>query len=138
MPLSFHHIPFAAYAPKILEPKKIDKLCCQMDLFPTIMGMLRIPYVNNTFGIDILRESREYVYFSADKKIGCIDKEDFLVERPDGVKSVYRHVSKETANIYQKRKAKVDSMRNYTYSMIQAANWLIKNRKTGKQTKNNL
>ncbi len=41
MPLSYNHVPFIIYAPKLLkEPKVISNYGSQIDVFPTIMSLL--------------------------------------------------------------------------------------------------
>ena len=48
----------------------IDQPVMQIDLFPTIMGILQQPHLNTTPGADVFREPRPYAYFSG-SSIGC-------------------------------------------------------------------
>lgn len=52
--LTNEHVPLLFYAPKILQPKLVRQVCSQVDILPTIAGLAKITYRNNTFGRDLL------------------------------------------------------------------------------------
>lgn len=70
----------------------------QIDIFPTIMGLLQLPYTNNTLGINLLKEKRPYIYFSADDKYGVIDEEWFLMVNSEKKRSLYQYKTKSKNN----------------------------------------
>lgn len=72
IPISYHHTPLIIYSP-LIEKEVNRALGCQLDVTPTILGLLGIDYTRNSFGIDLLREQRPFAYFTADGKLGCID-----------------------------------------------------------------
>lgn len=131
MPLSYNHIPIMFYAPNILKtPQKFDNLMGQIDIYPTLMGMLKINYINNTLGMDILNNPRESIYFSADNKIGCIDNEWLYIYRFGGGESLYQYktgnqsdFSKTNVNVFEK-------LKNAALSQTQEGEWLYSNDKT--------
>jgi len=41
IPLNYHHSPLIIYAPKLLEPKTYENISGQIDIFPTIMGLIK-------------------------------------------------------------------------------------------------
>lgn len=132
MPLSFSHSPLIIYSPMFKEAKVLKQIGGQIDIFPTVMGLLNIPYVNNTFGIDLLKESRPYIFFSNDDKIGCIDNNYFYEYRcVNNDESLYKYRNKDINNYAPSMRAKADSMRTYAFSMMQSAQWLIANKKVG-------
>ena len=47
----------------------------QQDIAPTLLGMLGLPYTNNTMGINRLRQYRRYAYFVNNDHLGCCDGE---------------------------------------------------------------
>ena len=55
VPLQDFRIPLLIYAPKHIAPRRIDTLGAQIDLIPTLMGLLKFSYVSPFFGIDLLR-----------------------------------------------------------------------------------
>jgi|GEM_PF-130423 len=137
IPLSFHHTPLIIYSPALIgEPATIEKIGIQTDVFPTIMGLLRIPYVNNTFGIDLLREQRPCAYFSHDDKLGCINEDYFLIVDKSGKRSIYQYGINDNVDYIGEKKHLADSMQTYAMSMMQTAQWMLLNKLAGPQLKN--
>jgi phosphoglycerol transferase MdoB-like AlkP superfamily enzyme len=128
VPLTYFHTPMIFYSPVLIKPAQYYDVGLQIDLFPTLMGYLRLPYVNNTFGIDLTREKRPYSFFSSDDKLGCLNQEYFMVMRKDNNESLYKYRTKDVNNFLIENKNLADSMKVYTYSMIQTANWMIEHK----------
>ena len=124
MSLSYNHTPMIYYAPNIIEPQRFEKPGLQIDLFPTLMGFLQLPYVNNTLGVDLRNEGRKYAYFCTDNKVGCLNDEFFLVIRKEGPNSLYKYKSKEVENYYSSNQVLADEMKKYASSMILTSYWL--------------
>ena len=53
LPVHRYHIPLFVYAPKLIAPGKVDTLASQIDLMPTLLGMLNWSYESKFFGRDI-------------------------------------------------------------------------------------
>jgi phosphoglycerol transferase MdoB-like AlkP superfamily enzyme len=131
MPLTYNHIPLIVYAPKLIkESKSIDEFGGQIDVYPTIMGLLGYSYVNNTAGIDLLNEKRPYMYFSADDKIGCVNDSLFYIYRTNGKESLFKYKKEETKDYIADYKHIAIEMRNYAFANFQASQWMISNKKT--------
>jgi phosphoglycerol transferase MdoB-like AlkP superfamily enzyme len=128
VPLSYFHSPMIFYSPALIKPIVYNDVGLQIDLFPTLMGFAKLPYVNNTFGIDLTREKRPFSYFSADEKLGCLNQEYFMVIRKDNNESLYKYRNKDLTNYLNENKSLVDSMKVYTYSMLQTTNWMIEHK----------
>jgi len=56
LPPENYHIPLIIYAPGQVAPRRIDTIASQIDVGPTILGMLDFSYRSSFFGHDILRE----------------------------------------------------------------------------------
>ncbi|HMH18475.1 MAG TPA: LTA synthase family protein [Burkholderiales bacterium] len=56
LPLENYHIPLIVYAPRQVPPSRIDTIASQIDVGPTILGMLDFSYRSLFFGHDILKE----------------------------------------------------------------------------------
>ena len=54
LPLENYHIPMVIYAPKHVQPQRVDTIASQIDVPPTILGLLNISYRSRFFGQDIL------------------------------------------------------------------------------------
>ncbi|MBC6490858.1 hypothetical protein BC349_07430 [Flavihumibacter stibioxidans] len=55
MPLNRYHIPAWIFAPGIVKPQKFERLTSQIDIPPTILGLLNLPYESKFFGYDMFR-----------------------------------------------------------------------------------
>ncbi|MEO8101666.1 MAG: LTA synthase family protein [Betaproteobacteria bacterium] len=60
LPLENYHIPMVIYAPKHVPPQRIDTIASQIDVPPTILGLLNVSYRSRFFGQDILLEGRTH------------------------------------------------------------------------------
>ncbi len=58
LPVANYHIPLFIYAPEHIEPREFTDVISQIDLAPTLLGMLNIDYVSTFFGRNVLREDR--------------------------------------------------------------------------------
>jgi len=57
IPLHTYEIPLMIYAPKHLAPRRVDTLMTQIDVAPTVLGLLGLPYEAPFFGQDVLHSS---------------------------------------------------------------------------------
>ncbi len=138
IPLSFHHSPLIIYGPGLVrEPRTISSMSMQADVFPTLMGLLQLPYVNNTFGVDLLHEKRPYAYFTHDDKLGCLDEKHYLIVDKQGKRSLYPYTNTDASDCLNEKSALADSMQIYSMSMLQTAQWMLLNKKAGVQYKLN-
>lgn len=53
LPPENYRIPMIIYAPDFIQPQQIDYLASQIDVAPTILGLLNTPYVSEFYGQDI-------------------------------------------------------------------------------------
>jgi len=138
MPLSLNHIPLIIYSPLFDDaPKVFHQTATQIDIFPTIMGLLNISYENNSMGIDLLRENRPYEVFSTDDKLGCINSQYLYCYDTTSKKEVmYDYAAGNTNDISALHKEAFDSIRTYAAATVQVSNYLLNNdltrRKPGK------
>lgn len=54
IPLYSYEIPLLILAPKHLQPRQVDTLTSQIDVAPTVLGLLGLPYQAPFFGQDVL------------------------------------------------------------------------------------
>lgn len=128
MPLSFFHSPLIFFSERIKEnPAQYNKLAMQIDVMPTIVGMLNLPYTNSTLGIDLLLENRNYAYFTDDNNIGVLSDRFFLIKNRDGGIKLHEYKTRSVKNIAEDFPGVVDSMLTYTHSMLQSAQYIIEN-----------
>ncbi len=60
LPPENYHIPLIIYAPGHVPPRRVDTIASQIDVGPTILGMLDFSYRSRFFGHDILREGADH------------------------------------------------------------------------------
>ena len=131
MSLKYHHVPMVFYCPSHIAPQNRSQLALQIDIGPTVMGMIFPDEDNNTFGLDLQRQTRRYAFFSADNKVGVLDTAFFFRYRTsDGNQALYRYRDGDATDIIDTERDMADSMRTYGFSMIQHAFDRLKNKKT--------
>lgn len=131
IPVSYIHSPLLFFNKKLIEPSAKSDLASQMDIFPTIMGILKQKYVNNTLGIDLLAQKREYTVSTADDKYAVLDNEWLLIVNKDGAQGVqlYKYKEKNTENFAEKNPEIVMKMKLFGESNFQIHNFILKNNK---------
>lgn len=128
--LDYHHSPLIFYAPDILgKPKMFDCIGGQIDVFPSIMGMLKLPYVNNTLGIDLLNEHRPYILINDDDKIGILDNEFLLIWRNNDDSKLFRYPHSDKKNYRKDYPEKALEMEKYAKSNMQVFQYMLLNNK---------
>ena len=130
MNLNYHKIPLIIYSPKLFKHVKYDGFGLQIDIFPTLFGLLNYSYTNNSLGVDLFKHKRKYAYFSADNKLGILNNKKFLIYRSRNNISLYDYRAKSITDIYESNLKQADSMLNYGFSMLQSAQYLIENHLT--------
>lgn len=53
LPIDNYHIPLFIYAPELLKPREDKQLASQIDLAPTLLGLLNVDYSSRFFGRDL-------------------------------------------------------------------------------------
>ncbi len=59
IPVEKYLIPVFVYAPAHIAPRRIDRLMSQIDIPPTLLGLLDFRYYSKFLGRDVLRSARE-------------------------------------------------------------------------------
>ncbi len=126
MSLDYNHSPLLFYAPNLIDkPKTFNKMAGQIDVYPTIAGLLNVPYKNNTLGIDLLKENRPYIYCGADDKYGVLDQNWLLIGRQNGNYSLHKYQNKDTKNYASEFPEVVQKMKLYTESQLQSYQYVL-------------
>ena len=79
--LAEEHVPLLFYAPALLTPHIRSEAVSQIDVLPTIAGMLMQPYTNSTLGRDLLDTTKKgnaaFIIYHAPGWIGVVNDEYF-------------------------------------------------------------
>jgi phosphoglycerol transferase MdoB-like AlkP superfamily enzyme len=73
LPVNRFHIVGIVYAPKIVPPGRFDGVCSQIDLPPTLLGLLNWSYETKFFGQDVLRRAPDRALVCNYLHIGMYD-----------------------------------------------------------------
>lgn len=65
LPLKRYHIPAMIYSPGFIEPQFIEKVCSQIDIFPTLFSLMHVSYDSPFFGENVLSEEFKQRSFMA-------------------------------------------------------------------------
>ncbi|MDG2081771.1 MAG: sulfatase-like hydrolase/transferase [Bacteroidales bacterium] len=119
IPLAYFHSPFIIYAPMIITSSiQYKEIGSQIDISPTIMGLIKQPYINNTLGIDLLRKKRKYAIINNDDKIGILDTSHFCIMGKEDV-NLYKYKNLDKTDYFDKESEKAEEMTEYAKSIMQ-------------------
>ena len=84
LPVKKYEIPMMVYAPSHVRPQRVDRLASQIDIAPTVLGLLNASYRTKFFGRDILAPGppRERAFLSTYQKLGYMDDKSLVVLEP--------------------------------------------------------
>jgi phosphoglycerol transferase MdoB-like AlkP superfamily enzyme len=127
LPVNKYLIPLLIYAPGYVKPAKMDRLMSQIDLGPTILGMLNFSYTSKFFGYDIfkLEKGRERAFISTYQSLGFIRKDTLVILKPQRFASVF--VPDFKSGTARETQANV-SLTNEAISWYQTASYQFKNK----------
>lgn len=78
-----YHTPWIIYAPKWIKPMRIEERSSQIDIAPTVLGLLHASYDNHFFGMDkILHRQDSIVSLGTYQNLGLWIKDDLVVLSP--------------------------------------------------------
>jgi phosphoglycerol transferase MdoB-like AlkP superfamily enzyme len=118
--LDYHHSPLIIYAPHILKENKVfDCIGGQIDVFPTVMGLLKQSYVNNTLGIDLLKEKRPYIFINDDDQYGVLDNEHLLIVKDKSPSYLFKYQKDDKTDYYKNDSILAKKMDLYAKSNLQ-------------------
>jgi len=84
LPVKRYEIPLLVYAPIHVRPGRVDRMMSQIDIAPTVLGMLNMRYRSEFFGRDVLQPgpALERAFISTYQKLGYITGDRLLVMGP--------------------------------------------------------
>lgn len=85
LPVFRYHIPLWIYSPRHVAPGRFERLFSQIDIAPTVLGLLGMNYRSRFYGADIFRlePGRERVFIGNYQRLGYL-RDDQLVELSPG------------------------------------------------------
>lgn len=83
LPLGNYHIPAMIYSPERITAQSIDKIVSQIDIMPTLFGILNFGYLSNFYGTDVL--SADYTpraFMATYQDLGYLEGDTLTVLSP--------------------------------------------------------
>ena len=94
IPLETYEIPLMIYAPRHLAPRRVDTLMTQIDIAPTVLGLLGLPYEAPFFGVDVLNRPAgqpRIALFSHNHDVAILRDDDLVVMSLGKTSQAYRY-----------------------------------------------
>ncbi|MEP6711520.1 MAG: sulfatase-like hydrolase/transferase [Ferruginibacter sp.] len=132
--LSDEHIPLLFYAPSLLTPQKRTEAVSQIDVLPTIAGMILQPYTNTTLGRDLLdstkRENAAFIIYHAPGWIGLVNDNYFYRKNIRIQKEELVSVKNDSLHLTGPQRDSVKKhLSQLTSAMYETARWMLLNNK---------
>ena len=132
--LSDEHIPLLFYAPALLSPQQRNEPVSQIDVLPTIAGMVQQPYLNTTLGRDLLDPAKKtnaaFIIYHAPGWIGVVGDDYFFRKN---IRINKEELVPVKNNLPALTIRQSDSLKKYysvlTSSMYETARWMLFNNK---------
>lgn len=125
LPQSYNHIPLIMFGPGV-PTERVEKLATQVDVMPTLLSMLGISYQYDGFGIDQTKNQRPLVFYSADNQIVARSADRCYIYEPKTNRSFCYDVKADGSMKESKYSKKFEPLRQYVFSMIQTAQYMLK------------
>jgi len=92
LPVKKYEIPLLIYSPENIKPVRIDTLMSQIDIPPTVLGLLNFSYTSDFFGRDILKNDGkdDRAFISTYQKLGYIEKDRLAILSPQKKATLYK------------------------------------------------
>ncbi len=92
IPVKRYEIPLLAYAPQHIKPGRMERMMSQIDVAPTILGLMNMSYDSDFMGRDALKDSgtAPRAFISTYQKLGYLTEDQLLVLGPRKYAAQYR------------------------------------------------
>jgi phosphoglycerol transferase MdoB-like AlkP superfamily enzyme len=130
LPVTGYHIPLIIYSPGIIAPQEIKSLTAQIDIAPTILGLLHFSYKTKFFGQDVFNtpvENRR-AFISTYQGLGYLKNDTLIVQSPVRKTKTYLpdFVTGDAKEITGNTLLTEEAIAYY-----QTISWMLKNKKNG-------
>lgn len=132
-----YHIPCIIWNPQIIKPRVFDRLCSQIDVAPTLLGLMNWSYITRSFGQDVLSSGytpeHERIFISNYQKIAYITQGTLAMLKPKQEFTLGR-VDLKQGMLTKDSSAASQSRLQDTIALYQSASWLFRSGHLGAET----
>ena len=108
---------------------RYDGLGMQVDVMPTLFGLMGMSYTSYGFGQDLLKSHRHMVFYSADNQLVARDHKRCFIYSPSLQKSFCYDVLPDGALKENPNTASFADLKNYVFPNIQTAEFIERHKK---------
>lgn len=127
LPIKKYEIPLLIYAPAHIKPQVVDRMMSQIDVAPTVLGLLNFTYTSTFIGKDVMTADpwTERAFISTYQKLGYIQDDKLLVLAPKKESDYFSFARNDGATISLKPQEELllDGL-----AYMQGTNYIYKNR----------
>ncbi len=126
LPVKRYEIPLLVYAPAHVKPRRVGTMMSQVDIAPTVLGLLNFSYTSKFMGRDVLKmdPSRERAFISTYQLLGYLQKDSLVVLGPQQYLKTYS-LDRETGAVREDDRAEATRA---AVAYFQGANYVYTNR----------
>lgn len=124
LPESYNHIPLVVFGPGV-KVGRYDGLGTQVDVMPTLLGLMGVSYDYDGFGVDLLRRRRDMVFYSADNQIVARDTARCYIYEPQTAKAFCYDVVPGGGLREAGAGGAFAGLRRYVFAMEQTAQFML-------------
>ncbi len=128
LPVTGYHIPMLIYAPSILQPREVSTLTAQIDVAPTILGLMHLHYRSKFFGQDVLnmQADKQRAFISTYQGLGYLRGGKLVIQSP--VKNIHEYVP-DFKNGNAAAVQLESGLANEAIAYYQSISWLLRHRR---------
>jgi len=132
--LSDEHVPMLFYGPKLLTPQTRHEVASQIDILPTIAGMLHQPYINTTLGRDLLNSKDKmdaaFIIHHDEGNIGLVTNDYYFVKNLRVTTADLMPIKSNTPALTELQKDSVkNELSKLTTAIYETSKWMLVNNK---------
>jgi len=132
--LTDEHVPLVFYAPYMLEPQTHNEVVSQIDVLPTIAGLLHQPYMNSTLGRDLLAAGKQnnfaFTIHHDEGTIGIITDSFYFVKNINFPDEQLYSLGNQSLSFTKAQQDSIKTqMSELTTGFYETAKWMLMNNK---------
>ena len=130
--LSDEHVPLLFYSPRLLTPKTRHEVVSQIDVLPTLAGMLHQSYINTTLGRDLLNAKNKmntaFIIHHDEGNIGVITDNYYFVKNLRISKEMLMPINSNTLLLDKRQQDSVKkNLSELTSAIYETSKWMLVN-----------
>lgn len=131
LPIEKYRIPLLIYAPAFIKHTVETRMMSQIDIAPTLLGLLNFSYKSKFMGYDLLHleHGKERAFISTYQRLGYMKEDSLLILSPQHVALVYPVANNKVTGKGVPDKAKGYKITREGISWYESAGYLYKNNK---------